>query len=241
MAYEVYKTTDYSKFKVLKGNRNIYSSNLLNIKESISKNNLLEENPIKVNQKYEVIDGQHRLEAAKILKVPIYYVIINDLNLSDVQTLNTAQRAWILKDFLISYIKLGNNNYVRIREFMEKYSLQVRQCLLLLTGSCERKSILDFKNGLIKISELDYIKGIEKMKKIQDIRKYLPILSPKLINSLLIMNNHPRFRLDTFNRHCEVLRDNVSYKENIRDYLRMFEDIYNFRLPQSSQLNFKAK
>ncbi|MEK6878376.1 MAG: ParB/Srx family N-terminal domain-containing protein, partial [Nanoarchaeota archaeon] len=72
---KIEKTTDYKMFKKLKGNRNIYKPHLNGLIQSIQEENLLQYNPITINSDMEIVDGQHRLEAAKILKLDIYYLV----------------------------------------------------------------------------------------------------------------------------------------------------------------------
>ena len=66
------KTSDYSIFKKFPGNRDINPLNLRKITNSIKMHNMLDLKPIIVTESMEVTDGQHRLEAAKVLGVPIF-------------------------------------------------------------------------------------------------------------------------------------------------------------------------
>lgn len=59
----VFTTKDYSKFKHLEGNRNIVKPHLKRLKASMEKNYLF--SPILINEKHEIIDGQHRFEVCK--------------------------------------------------------------------------------------------------------------------------------------------------------------------------------
>ena len=89
---QVNSTNDYSKFKTLQGNRNVNSLHIRRLKESFKEKYLL--SPIVVNQNYEIIDGQHRFEAAKELNLPVNFIICNDYSLKEVQLLNTNMKNW---------------------------------------------------------------------------------------------------------------------------------------------------
>lgn len=54
------KTFNYKMFKILKPNRKINNSHVRKLMESISARDLSEFYPILINEKNEVIDGQHR-------------------------------------------------------------------------------------------------------------------------------------------------------------------------------------
>ena len=68
---QIHSTNDLSVFKILEGNRNINLANVERLVKSIEENGFLQM-PIIVNENYEVIDGQHRLMAAKKLNSIIY-------------------------------------------------------------------------------------------------------------------------------------------------------------------------
>jgi hypothetical protein len=72
---QLLKTSDHGIFKKCPTNRPIDPTNLRHIKASLMINNMLEFRPIMVNKNMEVIDGQHRLEAAKELGLEVFYQI----------------------------------------------------------------------------------------------------------------------------------------------------------------------
>ena len=61
MCCSVFKTFDYGLFKNIKGNRELNPKNYKKILHSMGNKQL--EIPIIVNEKYEIIDGQHRRAA----------------------------------------------------------------------------------------------------------------------------------------------------------------------------------
>ena len=71
------KTKDYSQFKYLPGNRDLVLNHVDRLVKSISKNNLLKNNPIMINKQGYILDGQHRLQAAEELGVDIYYNVLD--------------------------------------------------------------------------------------------------------------------------------------------------------------------
>jgi len=71
---KIFYTTDYSKFNTLAGNRQVNIAHVKKLESSFDEEYLI--SPILVNEKFQIIDGQHRFEAAKNLKLPIYYYMI---------------------------------------------------------------------------------------------------------------------------------------------------------------------
>lgn len=121
---EVKCTTDYSQFKFVKCNRGVRALNKL--VKSISDCNLLPYNPIKVTPKMEIIDGQHRFEACKLLNLPVYYTIIDDDIAVEkaIKTLNTAQRNWGLPDYLHFHCENGQPNMLSFRNFIRYHGIK---------------------------------------------------------------------------------------------------------------------
>lgn len=115
---KVYKTNDLSIFKVIGGNRVPNPQHIKRLKTSIIKNGMLC-NPILVNEKMQVIDGQHRLIASQEAKSFIYYIILKDYSLNEVHTLNLNQKNWTKKDFMDGYADMGIQSYIKLREFIK--------------------------------------------------------------------------------------------------------------------------
>ena len=63
----VMKSNNYDMFKFMEGNRKISSTNLNQIISSMKEKQLVI--PITVNEKFEIIDGQHRFSACKYLNL----------------------------------------------------------------------------------------------------------------------------------------------------------------------------
>ena len=121
--HTVQGTTNYSIFKKLKGNRPLRQTNVSKLVKSIQKNNLLHARPILVDQNMQIVDGQHRLEAAKILKEPVYYMIVNDLDKYDMIDLNRNQANWTVGNMIDFYALDGNETAQWIIDLSNKYKI----------------------------------------------------------------------------------------------------------------------
>ena len=82
-------TRDYSRFKKVVGNRDVKSYK--RVLESI-KNVGYIPNPIIVNENYEVIDGQHRLQACEELGISIAYIMIPGLNIESARRMFSMKK-----------------------------------------------------------------------------------------------------------------------------------------------------
>lgn len=118
---KIAKTKDYDSFKFIMSNREIDQHHVKRLTRSIQRKNLLFIRPLIVNDKMFVIDGQHRLAAAKVLKADVYYVKVPGLQKADIAVLNTAQKNWTRTDFINFYATEGNENYKQLAAFIDKY------------------------------------------------------------------------------------------------------------------------
>lgn len=91
----IFETTNYEMFKFLDQNRQPQNRPMLT--DSIKKHGLLM--PIDVNEKMQIIDGQHRFLACKQLGLPVQYrVVYYDTKL--LFEVNNLQQKWGVADWL---------------------------------------------------------------------------------------------------------------------------------------------
>ena len=89
---KVYSTTEYNLFKKLRGNRAINELHVRRLVEAIKEKDL--QIPIIVDEDMNVLDGQHRLDAYKIVGNPIFYIVKNKFDLQDVRNVNSVKATW---------------------------------------------------------------------------------------------------------------------------------------------------
>lgn len=118
---KIYETKDYDAFKQMLGNRDAKSET--KIVNSIKKVGYVL-NPIIVNEKLEIIDGQNRLGALKSLNLPVYYVVQEGLDVTACRNLNIGQTNWTTEDYIYSYADEGNQSYRRLASLMMEFQKQ---------------------------------------------------------------------------------------------------------------------
>lgn len=120
---QIYETDDYSKFKRLEGNRNVKSvKKILDSLDSVG----YVLSPILVNEKFEVIDGQHRLEAFKKRGLPIHYMMQEGIGLKECQNLNTGQSNWTTMNYISSYAESGDEAFLRLASLVTEFGKTFR-------------------------------------------------------------------------------------------------------------------
>jgi hypothetical protein len=182
-------------FKLRPDNRErITQSHVERLKESISARNLLDMRPIVVNENMEVMDGQHRLMAAKELGCAIYYEVKKDMKSEDIILMNIT-KPWGINDFMNFFIKQGKQDYIELEKFINKNKITLRIALSLLQGDSD-DSKHKFKIGKFKFNQdlkqdhIDYCwETIEYIKRMNGSSQF--INTAKFWKALikLIMNN----------------------------------------------------
>ena len=137
----ILKTRNYSMFHLHESNREIKPDVLNNLRRRIETRNLLALFPIVVTHDMTVVDGQHRLKAAEILRVPIYYIFNDDITPMDAAFTNAGTTKWDLIDYVRHYAKQGKADYKELLYFMDSHPLM---SLSAIVGYCR---VMSGENG----------------------------------------------------------------------------------------------
>ena len=114
---KIYTTRDYSKFKLIEGNRE--PKHAEKMQKILTKDNRLIDHPILVTKDYKIIDGQGRFLAAMALGLTIYYFFCDedhksvDAEIESIQNMNSANTKWSIMDMVKSQVKRGRVNFER--------------------------------------------------------------------------------------------------------------------------------
>lgn len=244
---QVRTTTDYARFKTLVGNRKPNDLHVKRLTQSFEKRYLF--SPILVNEKWQIIDGQHRFLAAKELGLPINYIVVEGYGLNEVQVLNTNAANWKKEDYLKAYCDLGAENYLQMKQFMSDYpefGIAVSEQLLTNTvgGVNNRKSvdkgrgrIKNFEEGRLTIPDLR--QSYDNAEKVLMFKPYYDGYHRSVFVAALI----GIFRNENY-KHAEMISKlaQQSYAltdcTNVTQYKLLLEEIYNFKRREKVNLRY---
>lgn len=225
-------TTNLDMFKLMKNNRPVNHSRVKKIYQSMMDNGLLVQ-PITVNKKMEIVDGQHRYHSSKLSGLGIYYVQVDNYDENHVILTNTNSQSWSRKDFLHYYVSKDNRNYVFLETFMKKFPhFSLTDSMFLLTnGSFTNTKKEHFNNGQFKIQ--NYHKGVLWGEFITSLQKYFPqgFSRTVFVRSMVsvLRKYEKEFNRDEFIKKCEIVPHFFKLCGNHGDYVRMIEEIYNYK------------
>ena len=231
-------TSDYKIFKKHELNRDIIENHVIKLMTSIQMHNMLEFRPIFVNGDMEVTDGQHRLEAAKRLKLPIWYEVSESFEGLDLITLNSVQRNWALDDFLAYYVKQGNPSYILLDKLSKEYEIPIGITMKLMTNKSTRHTA-KFRAGTFEVeSNLEAFKEnvlfaqkLIAMCQKKVIGKKAFLKQAKFFQALMYFMTNAFVDKEVFEHKLEVRIDSLRSCTNLAAYDNLFRDIYNFRNP----------
>lgn len=155
-------TYNYDQFRLLEGNREF--GHFKKLIKSIMEIGVLYQ-PILVNEKYEIVEGQGRYFALKKLKKPILYVMQEGIGIRECRYLNSCSTNWVLKDYTHSYATGDDKKieYVYLEQLRKEFpKIGVRT----IYGAAVSKNVVgggqitaNLKSGNIELTQEDYERG----------------------------------------------------------------------------------
>ena len=251
---KVYKTNKLEIFKPIVGNRPTNPMHIKRLSSSIKQNGLLQ-NPIIVNEKMQVIDGQHRLSAAKLANSFIYYIIAKGYDLKDVQTLNLNQKNWNKKDFMDGYAAMGIESYIKLKDFINYNKVfNIRDCIALCSNSTtDRSSDLTNKYRVsrkkpVNVKEIfeegtwigkDFKLAQENANKLKMIQPYYDgYRRSTFIGTILQLFKNDNFNFMQFLDKLKFQKNKLQDCTSVSQYKLLIEDIYNYKSREKVNLRY---
>ena len=162
-------TKNWKGMSFLEDNRETDDARVKRLAENIKKFGQLQ--PIVLNEKWEIIEGQHRVEACQLLDIPILYVISEGATIKEVIVMNNNQKSWLNKDYLRCFSHKNHKNsaeYKKIKAFFDEYGLNFSVSINLLAGNENKRS--SFTGG--GTARKAFIEGNFEIKDLQSAEKY---------------------------------------------------------------------
>ena len=230
---KIYSTTNYSMFKCSTWNRNPNDElRIGKVMKSIKEVGFI--GSIIVNELYEVIDGQARLEACKRMNVPVRYMIVPGIGKKECLALNISQTNWSIVDYIKSYSSEGSISYTYLLKLIEAYGKDFKLKVIIhaITGKMDIGAKV-IKEGRLECTSEDYDRA-------QNILRYLTPYIP--IMSRIQGHNEFYFMALGYCYGDEEVDNDRLFKQitlrqaslipvsTIQQALEQIEEIYNFHI-----------
>lgn len=235
MAEVIKETRDYKLFKLLDSNREIDEGHVKDLMSKMKNDNLLEVNPIQVNEQFQVIDGQHRLKAAEKLGIPVYYVQSPRLREKHIINLNITKKTWSLADYMHHHCTKQKPEYLKLQKFIEENDISLNLAIALCDHWRSAKAIQRFRDGDFVFNEAFGKELIEKANAIIELIKqrigFKPFLrSTSFFKAICVMLGTANIDHQLFYQKIEMQLPKIGHQTSVKLYCDMFLEIYNYKM-----------
>lgn len=238
---EIGYSSNYSNFKFLEANRDIRERHVHRLVASIKREGQIY--PILINRNFEVIEGQHRVEACKILQIPVMFLKNDKATIKHVRIVNNCQEGWGFYDFLKSFSHHSHTNhetYQKIELFVKEFSFQPRICLILLVGGVDNSTkINEFKLGTFTIEDEE--KSRRLAKQLLKIKTFAPdlVANKKFCLSWFRVQKIEKFKVESAYDQIKKYRSKLEGCLNQEDWIEGLLEAYSYKKPKSEKISIK--
>ena len=223
---------NYKMFKFIKGNRPLVATKVKKlIADYESGLDLFPYCPILINKDNYVIDGQHRLEACKKLKLPVYFIIIPQVTILQIAQMNATATRWKASDFFNCFIETGNPDYTTLQLFKEKYSLSINQAVSLLmfgVAAGGGSPAEQFRTGKFVVNHAERANKI--MKAVNDYNQVADkqILTDRdFIRCIQVLLSSDLYKHKDVVEKLNRIKCKIEKKASYKDYIFQIEALFN--------------
>lgn len=226
-------TKEYSIFQDFSSNREVDPKHVNKLVNAIQRRNLLHVNPIVVDGQMRVIDGQHRLAAAKILGVPIYY-IQDTINRKDISMLNSNQKNWNTMDYINYYTIEKSSSFIQLSSLIKHYPEVPISALLVLSNSEGRRDLKELKEGRLDVLNIDHCRKVcDELKELHKKFQSDFVFDSRFPLALSKAFGTEGFEMERLYRQIEASPREFVRCHTTEQYLEMIEDLFNRNLSKN--------
>lgn len=235
---------NYAAFLPNDEQRYIHPPHVKHLVQRMSDYGFLPSKPIqcfKRGAKFILIDGHHRLAAAKQLGIPFFYVLEPESNTQTMAAVNSTVKTWVLADYVRMYALRGNADYQNLTRYAES-GIPVMMAASMLHGHAALSGNANelIKSGTFKIKETTSINRVYGM--IQKFGEINPVVKHRaFIGALSDCLLTPEFDFERFERRFEESPNMIQKASNKDLQLLQLEELYNFRSREKVPLAFFVK
>lgn len=237
--YTIRQSQDYDSFNTVLGNRTVRPAHVKKLRTAIEKDpESIKYNPILVNERMEVIDGQHRKAAIEALGLPVYYVTVPGLQLEDVQKLNSVAKQWQPIDYAKAFEQLGNENYSYYVEIKSKPELSLNHDSLMRYLALDNPiTSQSFNEGRLKVD--DYPRTIELLTQLHEVGVFYPRFNIRSFAlAFLRFAREPRYDHKRMLKQMEAYSNQIEDYSKETDYFKALNKVYNYMKNDKNKVFF---
>ena len=248
----VQTTKNYARFKLLQGNRDLIEGNIKAVMNQISA--FGQRQPIIINERNEIIDGQHRLEACRRLGLAVKYIVDAGARIDHVISANIVGKKWSMLDYIKRFVAEGNEHYVKLYEFMveaKSAGIPSSSALQIVRQGHRDRTYYMYDDGKVRIHggsnkakrlyavgndmnlgqfTMPNKKGVqERFESVLAFRAFPFYKHGRFIQALLQVMRITDFDVKRLAKQAEKYPSRFTNEPDTDSFVRMFESVYNYR------------
>lgn len=242
----VLRTKDYGIFKRHIENRRVVRRQLERLKKSMKKIGWLPGSYVIIYPDGRVIEGHHRVLVAQETDNWVYFIIVNEEIENHVSLLNKDKEPWKPIDYIETYAKRNNQDYILLLDFIDDYpEISASNCMRFCLNSENSTTSKVFENGLYKVKDMTVArKWAEQLKQLRPfllLRDATPEKEDTQINSSFVraflhMAQKEDFVFEKFMAKLQKkYPKGVVRQDGLPKSIELFEKIYNSRKPHEEE------
>jgi hypothetical protein len=231
-------TKNYSLFEVHELNRPIHRDKIL--ENSMKNHGFMPSSPVQCvrnsNAKLKIIRGHHRFDIAKRLGLPIWYVI--DQTNENIFDLESGRSKWSASDFAYARANDGDEDCLKLLDFMKKHNLPIGAASSLLGGESagSHNKVEQVKIGTFHVGDL---KHANQVVRITDRCRELNIpfsVSSAFVIAISLCLRIPEFDFNLFMHKIGVEGSRMRKRGTASEYMDEIEELYNYGIGSKRRL-----
>jgi hypothetical protein len=226
-------TNNPSLFVYNNEQRPIHPQHVQILANSIRKHGFFPSKPVQCyqapNGKLIVVDGHHRLEAAKLLGESFYYVVETEQSQNAMPDVNRS-RSWKSEDYVRQYSLRGYPDFILLSDYVKR-GLPLQSAVNLLGGHTAGSNNLtaSLKDGTFKVKTTAHADMILSL--IEDNPNVAVFRHYGFVRAMSLLLWLPQFDFHIFKQRVEHNLHKIPNCSNVQDFLEAIEEVYNFRVP----------
>ena len=239
----ILSTREYDMFRYDPLNRPLDPRHVDELVEAISAKNLLREYSILVTSDMVIVDGQHRHAAAKRLGVELFFQVSPRMQIKDAAAVNRTNQEWRTEDWLHHFCQQGFPEYLKVKEFWNRYSWMGLTTAYKLCASGTRvhnNMFVAFTSGEYVANNLEF--AVKVADAAETFRPWVKFWRDQRFVTA-VANAH---RIEGYDharmlRKMEYLSSKLTKCADLNSYFAVFTEIYNYKERAENHLLFKRK
>lgn len=226
----LYKTEEYSLFDTHEYNRPIHEDPLL--LNSLREHGFMPSSPMHCkengNGKLKIVRGHHRFHLAKMLKIPVYFILDNtDVDIYDLE--GSSKPRWSAYDFLFSRARSGDNECKALLSYQKTNRLPLGAAAELFAGrtSGAMNALKEIKKGTFQRGEQEHGEKVIAVLDALDAFNLDFSRSSSFVKAISHALRIPDLKYDQFLQKVQSFGSFMHKRATYQDYLEEIENLYN--------------